>query len=202
MLFQLVFSWVPVFLHFLLACQPHSKLSAAPIHDPHSFLFLVCFISWVPTILSPRELKSVSFPVSHICTLASLIWALVLTQWHSLLLLSLARLLLQMLLHPYTPSLFVQSSYLYFLSLCLMQDHLKCIKKIMYSFPVSAFILVFPSLQAVSLATCNPPLSWTTRLCSFFLWLVSLQKVLSFYSTIKISPDYKSLYFFSPSSML
>lgn len=65
-------------------------------------------------------------------------------------------------------------------------------KKITFSFPMSAFILVFPSLQVVSLAACNPPLSLTTHIYSFSLWLVFLQKVLPFYSIIKISPDYKS----------
>lgn len=65
-------------------------------------------------------------------------------------------------------------------------------KEITFSFPMSAFVPVFPSLQAVSLATCNPPLILTPHIHSFSLWLVSLQKVLSFYSIIKISPDCQS----------
>lgn len=40
-------------------------------------------------------------------------------------------------------------------------------------------------------------LSLTTRIHWSFLWIPSLQKVLSFYSIIKISPDYKSKSIFS-----
>lgn len=184
----LVFCYIPVFLQFLLSWQPLSKLSAALIHNPYSFLFLVSFISWVLTILSLGEEMSVSFPLSH-------------TYAHLLVLSSCSHsvtLILTTLWQDFSCRCSFIPRLSPFLSKVLACTSLSASCKITSNIIKFFFPYVF-FLSSLSLPTgifpCHMQFSSQQHTFIASLWLVSLQKGLSFYSIIIITPDYKAYSF-------
>lgn len=149
------FSVRSVFLLLLLSCQPHSKLSTAPIHHPHPFLLLISLIWCFHSAFSHRNEACAFFLMSR--TYAhwlALCWALFsLSDTHSCYCGKTASADASLSFSVWSP----------YLSLCLIYDHLKHNKNHFFfpsllSFQTFPLCLYFPVPRTILLNNTQPQL--------------------------------------------